>query len=276
MADSKVVSTHYATDGLLERIDAGIRALGKDIDAASVQDLGPVDEFHVGGRPATTQLCDELGLTPQSSVLDIGSGIGGTARFISSTFGCAVTGIDITPEYVEVADVLTSRLGLEEQVTFRTASALDLPFDDATFDRAIQLHVGMNIADKAALFAEIYRVLQPGGWFGLYDVMALSPAAVTYPVPWASNAKMSHVASPDLYRQALADAGFVVSSETDQSQLANEFFAQARKKAAASPETAPLGVHLLMGADAPTKLGNLVAAVEGGIIAPIQMICHKQ
>lgn len=275
MSDSDVVSTHYTTGGLLGKIDAGIRALGKDSESVSIEDLGPVDEFHVGGRPATMQLCDELRLETQSNVLDIGSGIGGTARFVSTTFGCTVTGIDITPEYVEVADVLTSRLGLAKKVTFRTASALDLPFGDETFDRAIQLHVGMNIADKAALFAEIYRVLEPGGRFGVYDVMALASAEVTFPVPWASNADMSHVESLDVYRSALTEAGFVIAAETDQSGLAKGFFAQARKNAAASDGPSPLGVHLLMGSDAPTKLRNLVAGVEGGLVAPIQLICQK-
>ena len=160
----------------------------------AAEDLAPVDEFHVGGRPATIELVGHLGATTQAELLDIGCGIGGTVRFIASTTGARVTGIDLTPEYIDVAQTLSEWTELDHLVGFEVASALDMPFDDESFDGATQLHVGMNIADKAALFAEIHRVLRPGAPFALYDIMRVSAGDVTFPVPWAADASSSFVA----------------------------------------------------------------------------------
>jgi hypothetical protein len=127
--------------------------------------LAMVDEFHIGGRKATVELLDQLDLRPALRVLDAG----GTARYLARRDGVEVTGVDLTAEYVEVATSLTLRAGLAELVQFRQASASTLPFSDGSFDRVCILHVGMNIADKAALFAEIRRVeLWPGPKRRLY------------------------------------------------------------------------------------------------------------
>lgn len=158
-----MIAEHYATGGLLGAIRTGVEALGKTTDTVIVEDLAPVDEFHIGGRSATTELCERLDLAADSAVLDIGCGIGGAARFVAATTGCRVVGIDLTPEYVAVADELTTWTGLGGQVRYEVGSALDMPFDDDSFGRAILLHVGMNIADKDALFTEVRRVLGPGG-----------------------------------------------------------------------------------------------------------------
>ena len=135
--------------------------MGKTFASATIEDLAAVDEFHIGGRPATAELCKRMHVTTETEVLDVGCGIGGAARFISSTFGCRVTGVDLTPAYIDVAQVLSGHTGLAEQLRFVTASALNMPFDDGSFDRATLLHVGMNIADKAKLCSEVYPSVTP-------------------------------------------------------------------------------------------------------------------
>ena len=174
---------HYGGDDLVSAIEAGLAATGKAPNEATIDDLGPVDEFHVGGRPATLALCEQLGLAggAELSVLDIGCGIGGTARCLASNFDCRVTGIDLTPAYVEAARTLSGWTGLTGRVTFEAGSALAMPFPDDSFDVAVMLHVGMNIEDKAALFAEAARVLRPGGRFGVYDIVRQGPGDIRVP-----------------------------------------------------------------------------------------------
>ena len=269
------VSKHYEGDALLEAIRAGVAALKKDTTTVTVDDLSPVDEFHIGGRPATTELCDRLGIDDSSLVLDVGCGIGGSSRFVASTYGCRTVGIDLTPSYIEVARTLSEWTGLGERCSFDVGSALNLPYDDDTFDRAIQLHVGMNIEDKTTLLAEIYRVIKPGGRVAIYDVMRKMDDTHEFPVPWASDPSTSFVAAPSAYRMAMEAAGFSVTGERDRSQFATEFFAALQARSAAAEGPPPLGLHVIMGPDAPVKIGHMVAAVKAGTLAPCEVIGEK-
>ncbi len=275
MDDRSAVTDHYSTGALLDAIRAGMESMGLTPQTVSVDDLGPVDEFHVGGRSATAELCEQLEATPEASLLDIGCGIGGTARFIASTIGCDVTGIDLTAEYIEVARVLTGWTSLDDRVRFEVASALDMPFGDATFDGATQLHVGMNIADKTSLFREVHRVLRPGSRFALYDVMRLTGDDVTYPVPWATDASHSFVADLPTYLGELVAAGFDVLAHRDRATIAAEFFAAMRRRSMDPDGAPPLGLHVIMGPDASTKVANMVGAIEAGTLAPIEVICRR-
>ncbi|MEQ8842358.1 MAG: methyltransferase domain-containing protein [Acidimicrobiales bacterium] len=275
MSDESDVIDHYGGTDLLQAIAAGLAELGLDPGTATVDLLAPVDEFHVGGRPAATELCARIEIDASHRVLDVGCGIGGTARFIASTFGADVTGIDLTPAYTAVGEELNRWTGLEERVHLTNGSALDMPFPDGHFDRAVQLHVGMNIEDKASLFSEIARVLAPGGRFGLYDIMATDDVGPEFPVPWAGDSSTSFLAAPADYREHLADAGFVITAERDRAGFAVEFFTQIAARRAQAGGPAPLGLHLIMGSEAPTKIANMVAAVGGGHIAPVEMICEK-
>lgn len=273
MAHGADLIEHYGGDGLLMAIEAGLAAAGTSPERATVEDLAPVDEFHVGGRGATTALCDQLDIVPGQEVLDIGCGIGGTARFVASNNSCRVTGIDLNPTYVDVARTLTGWTGLSDRIRFEAGSALELPFDDDSFDRAVQLHVGMNIGDKTGLFAEVARVLRPAGRLAVYDIVRVGTDPIPYPMPWASDESQSFVADPTGYRHALEGAGFVVT-ERDRRQFAVDFFAAQSGGNSSRSGPPPLGVHLIIGSDAPAKLGNLRNAIVDGVLAPMEFICE--
>ncbi len=273
-ADGDLVD-HYGGAELLGSIEAGLRAMGRTSATADVDVLGPVDEFHVGGRPATTELCRQLGIESSSALVDIGCGIGGTARFLASTFDCDVTGVDLAPNYVAVARELSAWTGLGDRVRFEVGSALDMPFEADRFDGAVQLHVGMNIEDKQRLCDEVFRILRPGARFGLYDIMRTSADPLRFPVPWASSESMSFVDDLPTYRAALEAAGFEVEAIRDRGAFAVEFFTAMREKSASTGGPPPLGLHLILGHDAPLKLANMVDAIVAGTIAPIEIICRK-
>ncbi|BAB48970.1 class I SAM-dependent methyltransferase [Mesorhizobium japonicum] len=269
------IARHYDIAGLEQRILAALADTGVDVAHLRADDLEAVDEFHIGGVAATRELIGQMGLKPGAMLLDIGSGVGGPARFAANEAGADVTGIDLTQSYVDIATSLSKRAGMADRTHFVQGSALDMPFADAGFDAAMILHVGMNLPDKKKLMGEAARVLKPGGVFAVYDVMRLKDGALTYPLPWASDESMSFVATPDDYRSAATASGFSVVAERRRGAFAIEFFAAMRARMAAAQaegKKPPPGVGLVMGEDARSKIANITAALEGGILAPVELL----
>jgi SAM-dependent methyltransferase len=269
------VSAHYTQGGLIEAIRTGLAALGKTTDAVSIDDLAPVDEFHIGGRKASEDFLGQLGLTAATHVLDVGCGLGGSARFVASRYGSRVIGIDLTGEYVATGNTLCSWVGLEKRISLQQGSALAMSFADASFDRAYMMHVGMNIEDKETLAKEVARTLRPGALFGIYDVMRTGPGELAYPVPWASTPELSAVAEPERYKAALQAAGFVIIAERARRDFALAFFADQKAQATAAGGPPPLGLHLLMGKTRPEKVANMIGNIAKGLIAPVELIARK-
>lgn len=267
------VAAHYGRKDLETTIVAVLAGSGKDPDRLSPEDLAGGDEFHLGWHPATVELARDLELTAKDHVLDIGSGIGGPARHFAQAHGCRVTGIDLTEEFVRAAEGLTRRCGLDGKVSFRQASALALPFDAATFDAATLIHVGMNIADKAGLFAQARRVLKAGGRFGIYEVMRVGEGDIPYPMPWADGSDTSFVERPDTYRELLSDSGFHIEGMKDRTEAVLDLAREMRERIAREGPP-PFGLHLLMGETGPQRVGNIMSAVQGGILAPVQILAR--
>lgn len=275
MSYDKSVSDHYLHGSLLEAIEAVLPALGKTTEDVTIEDLAPVDEFHIGGRLATDNLFNQLNFSEHDYILDVGCGLGGAARYLASRYKNRVVGIDLTPEYIETGKVLCSWLNLSEYITLEHGSALSMPFQDSTFDGGYMLHVGMNIDDKVSLFAEIFRVLKPGSTFGVYDIMRQNEGALTYPVPWATEVSTSKLSTPAQYKQAISDAGFEISNENNRRDFSLEFFKQLREKTEANGAPPPLGLHTLMQESTSNKIKNMVDNIANDLIAPIEIIIHK-
>ena len=273
MEVEQAVALHYAHGSLEETILDALTAAGKDLTRLTPKDLAPVDEFHVGGRPATIAFAEQFAPRPGMRLLDVGCGLGGAARYFAHEHGCRVTGIDLSEEYVNVANALAARVGLDARVSCEQGSVLALPFEPGSFDGAYMFHVGMNIEDKAKLFAEVRRVLAPAGLFGIYDVMRLAPGDLSFPVPWASGPESSFVADAASYRRWLEAAGFEVLKERNRRDFALEVFAQMRARGAAAGP-APLGLHIVMGASAGQKVKNMIGDISAGLIAPTELICR--
>ncbi|WP_165349875.1 MULTISPECIES: methyltransferase domain-containing protein [unclassified Mesorhizobium] len=268
------VADHYARSSLVADIRDGLAAMGKTESTVTAEDLSPVDEFHIGGRAATAELAAQLALTAGDRVLDIGCGLGGPARQIAAQYGCQVTGIDLTRDYVEAGNVLSGWLHLKERVSLQQGDALALPFADGSFTAAYMLHVGMNIADKSALFSEVARVLRADARLGIFDVMRTGAGELSYPLPWASTADANAITAPEQYRDALSAAGFEILSERQRRDVALDYFARQRAQAATGRTV--LGVQTLMGARRPQMVRNMSESISAGLIAPVEIIARRR
>ena len=251
------VARHYGRGGLLERILGALTEAGKDIEHLTIDDLAPVDEFHGRQRRATEELAAMLAPPAGARLLDIGSGIGGPSRYLAKVCGCRVSGVDLTEEFVAAANDLTRRAGLTGQVDFRQGSALDLPFPDASFDLAWSQNVAMNIFDRPRWYAEVHRVLRPGGRFAFQDVAQGPAGPVHFPVPWSDTPALSFLCTAEDTRAMLEAAGFTVVEWRDTSEASIAEFEAQRAQAAANPAARPaLGINLVVGADFLEKMKN--------------------
>jgi len=213
------VREHYITSpDVVDRVLAAVAEAGHRTDRLAAEMLYPYDQLHGREFAATREHVEHLRLQPGMSVLDVGSGIGGPARYIASNFDVKVTGIDLVPEFVDTAQDLTRRCGLDDRITFQEADALAMPFADDTFDAALCLHVAMNVADKAQLCREIRRVLKPGGRV-VWSEVALGPIGpALFPLPWARVPANSFLVPPQVLRQTFTKAGFHILEFVDETQ----------------------------------------------------------
>ena len=267
------VESYYTRGRLEDSILQALTRAGKDLANLTHGDLAALDEFHVGGREATQELAAQMDLRPGLHLLDVGSGIGGPARYFAAEHGCRVTGVDLTEEFVLVSRSLTRRTKLDHAVEFLHGSALALPFGAANFDRAYTIHAGMNIADKPGLFREVRRVLKPEGLFAIFDLMRTAEGPIRYPVPWALTAETSFVTHANDYRDTLTATGFHVTHERRRGAFALEFMQRMMAQVAQSGPPA-LGLHLLMGEPTKVLLGNVQAMIQEGILEPVEVFAR--
>ena len=246
------VRDHYRATGLIERLKTAVSALGPEGKLLAPQQLAALDQFHTRGLAATAELAKLAGITAGMSVLDVGSGVGGPARFLAATYGCRVTGVDLSEPFVKAARYLTERTGQSGQVSFQIGSALQLPFDDGCFDVVLLQHVAMNISDRARLYREIRRVLESAGKFATYDVV-LNGGEPHYPVPWARTPATSFLLTATATREAIELAGFRTLAWHDDTEAAKAWIA--RLRASGPPPSPNLGV--IMGPDFAQLSANL-------------------
>jgi SAM-dependent methyltransferase len=270
------ITGHYGGDGeIARRIDEQLRLSGlTDDHTLSPSDLAAVDQFHVGGLEATQELARLFSPSQGSYVLDIGSGLGGSSRYLVANYACRVIGIDITEEYCRVASALGARMGLEDRVEYRRGDARELLFPDGTFDGAWTQHVSMNIAEKKELYEGICRVLKIGGRFALHDVVQRSSRPILFPVPWARMPEISHLQSAEAMRKTILDAGFAHLAWNDVTEGALRFL-DAMVARGRNTETPRLGLHLVLGPDFPEMVRNFRQNLDEERCSVVQAVFQR-
>jgi len=246
----------YGLSGILDRVTAFLLERRIDPERPSYQDFFPFDQLHGRGIEATREHIERAGINSTMLVMDLGCGVGGCSRVIAATCGCRVTGIDVTPQFIEVARELTRRCGMADRIEFRQGDALDLPFAEGTFDHVWCHNVTMNIPDKKKLASEVTRVLKSGGRFSCSEVGQGPGGALIFPLPWATDASASFVVTPAVMRQALEEGGLRIKEEIDLSDasLASLKEMRARAERGEPPLNA---IHVIMGDDVGERIKNM-------------------
>ena len=275
MTPASEVSRHYTRGDLLARLEARLREDGVDPARPTFEALAPYDHFHGRGLEATEGIANLLEVSATDHVLDVGSGIGGPARYVARRFGCRVSGVDLTAEFCEVARHLTSLLGLEGRVALRQGDALSMPFDDATFDAAYSMNVSMNIADKCAFYREIHRVLEPGARLVLSEVVQGPGGAPDYPTPWARTAASSFLATPAETLANLEASGFAIEGLRDTTEASFDYGARSRAVVEAGGQPPHRAVALIHGDLAEEIAANSGRALKERRAVPLEVVCRK-
>ncbi len=276
MSQAANIVQHYGEHDLRDRLHAALMKAGLDDRTLTPAELAPLDQFHTRGMAATIELAQAAGILASSLVLDIGSGLGGPSRYLAAHFGCRVTGVDLSPSFVEAATYLATRAGLADRVTYENARAEALPYGDESFDIAWTQHVAMNIADRPSMYREAHRVLRRGGRFAIYDVVSGNGEPLHFPVPWARHPEASFLVTPVAMRSLLEDQGFRVVAWTDRTEAGVAWFAEQQQARARTAGTPPaLGLHVAMGADFGEMTANLGRNLREGRAGIVQVVLER-
>lgn len=234
------------------------RNSGRELAGLTWADTVALDEFHAGGRAATLALARLAGVAAGMTVLDVGSGLGGPARTLAATCGARVTGLEQSGPYLVAAQRLTAHLGPAGQVRFVRGKAPDLPFGADCFDVVWLQHLLPVVAARGRFFAQIRRILRPGGRLALHEPCAGPGGPAVFPVPWADEPALSALSSPAALRAQLGDAGLRVGQWQDVTEETLSWFWAQRRAGPAGP----LNLSLILGEGAGEKVKNLVRNLE--------------
>ncbi len=274
MTSQREISGFWAKGDTLERILTALEKAGLSLDNLSIHDLVPVDHFHARGLPATVDLADRLLIARGQHILDIGCAVGGPARYMADRFGCRVSGIDITPGFIEAGKELNRLTGMVDKVDIRVGDGATLPYESSSFDGAYTQHVTMNVADRAAFFAEASRVIRPGGFFALSEHGMGPKGDPIYPLPWADEPETSFLITRAETEALLSEAGFerIETVETGPKYVEGYRAVLAKIEADGLPI---LGLHVVGGDDMPVRATNSTRSIEEGRTFPIEVVCTK-
>ena len=152
-----------------ERVNIALKEANLLEKKIEIEDLFPLDQYHARGIAATIELADKLNFAKNSTIIDIGCGLGGPARYFSKRFNCNVYGIDITEAFIEIGNYFNKLTQIDHKVKLLKGDGENLPYQTEFFDGAVSQHVTMNIEDREQFFNEAFRVLKKGAIFGFSE-----------------------------------------------------------------------------------------------------------
>ncbi len=262
-------------DNLQTRIAAALKTQGKSTDDLVLEDLAAVDELHIGGLETIKPIVSSLGVGPGDVTLDLGSGLGGPARFVARETGSRVVGVDLSADTTLAGNELSSWVGFDEKVQLEVADVCQVPRSSESFNAVLSVHVHMFLQTPELMFAEAYRLLKPGGRFVLLDPVRRADEGRHYPVPWAAEPDSDNILSEVELDTLAATTGFRRHTCGDLSSLAIDWFGDTFNRISEMGGPPPLGLHLVMGPDFPTFALNAFQNLQSEKIALLHLVFEK-
>lgn len=247
----------YTRENIYETIVKRLHEQGVEKNKITREHISSVDEFHIKGAEVSLEMAKEAELSKELKVLDVGCGIGGPARMIADVFGCSVTGVDLTNEFIRTASLLSQLVGLSGKTEFIIADATELPFEDNTFDVVWTQHAQMNIEEKEKLYSEIHRVLKREGRFIYYDIFSSEKEDLKFPLPWADDSSISFLIELNDFGRLMKETGFKELLRKERTSDSIDFFETVfeNNKKEGSPK---IGLNIFMTEQTSLKLSNLL------------------
>ncbi|MDD2635742.1 MAG: class I SAM-dependent methyltransferase, partial [Bacteroidales bacterium] len=244
--------------------------MGVDLNNVTRKDIARADEFHVRGAEVSRELAQNANIK-NSRLLDIGCGIGGPCRMLADEFNCDTVGIDLSKEYVKTANLLSELIGLRLKTKFICADAINLPFEDKTFDVVWTQHIQMNVYDKLKYCSEINRVLQNNGRLIYYEVFKNQNQnqnqnqKLNYPLPWADNENINFLVDDLKMNSFFEQSGLIKEQCTNQTDRAIKVLEKSVSKIK-QMNPLKLGLDVLMGETTKEKITNFLIGLKTGAI----------
>lgn len=226
----ETINKQYGQSDMGNKISSVLKSEGKSTIKLVRESLASIEDLHIRGRLATIELAKEVGIREDMNVLDVGCGIGGPARALAAKFGCYVTGIDLCKEFCQTAEILNNLTGLSERIKIREGNALEMPFNNESFEVIFIQHVLMNIEDKKSIFSQIYQILRPKGRLAIYTMCSGLNSPLIFPVHFANDPSISFLISPEELRQIIIISGFKDLSWVDETAKVIEEYQLRRSK----------------------------------------------
>lgn len=207
-----------------DRIFNELKALGLADDAPlNVEQLVPFDQYHYLGTDAVDEAIDSLSLVSQSRVLEVGSGIGGPARYLAQQTNCQVSAIELQTDLHEVAASLTKRCGLEDRVRHHCENILDFSTNPADFDGVVSWLSFLHIPDRSALFNKCHDLLRHGGKILIEDFYKRGELSPEETRILSEDIYCNYLPTLEEYRSQLLEGRFIEVRIVDKTRLWADF-----------------------------------------------------
>jgi predicted O-methyltransferase YrrM len=223
------IRNHWINRDNYKDLMATLERGGSPVAELDIDRLSSRDQMHAGLLDATKTFVEWIGLEPGSSVLDLGSGLGGSARFLASSCSVAVTAVELCPELNEAATRITRHLGLSDRID-HLCMDITAPCDLKTsgFDLVWIQHVDMQVAKKSELYTCAAEHLAKGGRVVWHDWLAGPGGPVIWPLFWSADGEISCLADMEEFTNLLESAGLEIARLEPIPDLTSSWFEKSR------------------------------------------------
>ena len=274
MISKSDIENFWTRGDIFSRVHQAMSETGLINKKLEIEELFPIDQYHARGIAATVDLGKRMPISKNQKIIDIGCGLGGPARYYAKEFKCFITGIDITPSFIEIGNEFNRLTSMSDNVELLVGNGEVLDFDNETFDGAYSQHVTMNISNREKFFSEAFRVLKKDSFFAFTEHGLGPEGNPIFPLPWANSLEMSFLLPPQKTISILKDTGF---SDIKIIKTAEKYISGYEKliKLKSENKKTVLGIHVIGGDSMNERSKNSMESIKENRTLPFEIVCKK-
>ena len=274
MISKSDIENFWTRGDVFSRVHQAMSETGLINKKLEIEELFPIDQYHARGIAATVDLGKRMPISKNQKIIDIGCGLGGPARYYAKEFKCFITGIDITPSFIEIGNEFNKLTSMSDNIQLLVGNGEILDFTNETFDGAYSQHVTMNISDRKKFFSEAFRVLKKDSFFAFTEHGLGPEGNPIFPLPWADSSEMSFLLPPKTTISILKDTGF---SDIKIIETADKYISGYKKLIGLKSENKKpvLGIHVIGGDSMNERSTNSMQSIKENRTLPFEIVCKK-